>query len=107
MRCKCQRLLAYRTHTCIQYLHTQTNTGLMPPSFLCVSLQDDHKLTLDELNRKYGTDLNNVSEITRSMCCVVSVFCFCFCSYLQFLVSLRNFERSISIKVSTFITEIR
>lgn len=23
--------------------------------------QDDHKLTLDELNRKYGTDLNNVS----------------------------------------------
>lgn len=29
--------------------------------FLRVSLQDDHKLTLDELNRKYGTDLNNVS----------------------------------------------
>lgn len=26
--------------------------------------QDDHKLTLDELNRKYGTDLNNVSVTT-------------------------------------------
>lgn len=61
------------THMHTVHAHTDTNTGLMPPSFLCVSLQDDHKLTLDELNRKYGTDLNNVSEITRSMCCVVSV----------------------------------
>lgn len=46
-------------------MRTDVNTGLMPPAFLHVSLQDDHKLTLDELHRKYGTDLNNVSEIKR------------------------------------------
>lgn len=43
--------LAYRTRA-----HPHNN---LPPS-VCLS-QDDHKLTLDELNRKYGTDLNNVS----------------------------------------------
>lgn len=51
--------LAYHTHA---HLHNN-----LPPS-VCLS-QDDHKLTLDELNRKYGTDLNNVSVlITRIFC---------------------------------------
>lgn len=45
------------THTCVL-------TSFLP-SLPCVCLrQDDHKLTLDELNRKYGTDLNNVSVTT-------------------------------------------
>lgn len=27
--------------------------------------QDDHKLTLDQLHQKYGTDLNRVSVLQR------------------------------------------
>lgn len=33
---------------------------LMSKSYL--PLQDDHKLTLDELHHKYGTDINRVSR---------------------------------------------
>lgn len=63
-------------HTVDTRMHTDINTGLMPLYFLFVPLQDDHKLTLDELNRKYGTDLSNVSETKRKMCCTVCVCVF-------------------------------
>lgn len=31
--------------------------------FIAISMKDDHKLSLDELHRKYGTDLSKVIKL--------------------------------------------
>lgn len=59
---------------------TQTFWICLRITSLFLSPQDDHKLTLDELHRKYGTDLTRVS--VQHFVCVCYHACWCVCVFV-------------------------
>lgn len=96
------------------YTHTHTH---IYNALLCVSLcaQDDHKLTLDELHRKYGTDLSRVSSLFLFVCVHISLLatgqvCLTGCVLSRLLIVCRETIFLVQDKViclsSTFIKTI-